>query len=55
MEERAQEQYFRDKNRAFEKRLSSLSRNNKLGKDYFTKRFAGQMLGMGRDLYKVLR
>ena len=55
MEERAQEQYFRDKNRAFEKRLSSLSRNNKLGKDYFTKRFAGEMLGMGRDLYKVLR
>ena len=55
MEERAQERYFRDKNRAFEKRLSSLSRNNKLGKDYFTKRFAGEMLGMGRDLYKVLR
>ena len=30
MEERAQEQYFRDRNRMFEKRLSSLSRNNKL-------------------------
>ena len=55
MEERAQEQYFRDKNRAFEKRLGALSRNNRLGQNYFTRRFAGELLGMGKDLYKVLR
>ena len=55
MEEKGQEKYFRDRNRAFEKRLGALSRNNKLGQNYFTRRFAGEVLGMGTDLYKVLR
>ena len=54
LEERAQEQYFRDRNKAFEKRLGFLSRGTKRGQDAFTRRFAGEMLGLGPDLYRVL-
>ena len=54
-EEKQQEQFFRNKNRAFEKRLGKLSRYNTQGRNYYTQRFAGEMMGLGRDLYKVLR
>ena len=53
-EEKQQERFFKGKQRAFKKRLGGLSRYNQDGIDYFTRRFAGEMLGIGKDLYKVL-
>lgn len=54
-EEKQQAKFSRSKNRAFEKRLGGLSRYNMQGNNYYTQRFAGEILGVGRDLYKVLR
>ena len=53
-EEQAQENFFRSKNRQFEKRLGALSRYSTQGRDQYINRFAGEVLGLGRDLYKVL-
>ena len=53
-EENAQNNYFASKNRAFEKRLGALSYYSTQGKDQYIDRFAGEVLGLGRDLYKVL-
>ena len=53
-EDIAQRNYFASKDRAFKKRLGALSYYSTQGEDQYIKRFAGEVLGLGRDLYKVL-
>lgn len=54
-EEKAIDNFFSQQSRANKKRLGYYSRGHTQGNDLYTKRFAGQMLGMGPDLYKVIR
>ena len=54
-EEQGQERFFRDRDRGFKKRLGSLNRYHRGRKDYYTRQFAGEVFGMGPDLFKVLR
>ena len=53
-EKQAQENFFRGQNRQFKKRLGALSRYSTQGKNQYINRFAGEVLGLGRDLYKVV-
>lgn len=54
-EEEQQEKYFRNRDRGFEKRLGSLTRGHNARKNYYTRQFAGEVFGIGPDLFKVLR
>ena len=49
------DKYFKQQARANKKRLGYYSRGYVKGDDAYTRRFAGEMLGMGRDLFKVIR
>ena len=50
-----QEKFFRNRDRSFEKRLGSLNRYHRGRKNYYTRQFAGEVFGIGPDLFKVLR
>ncbi len=54
-EEKQINKFFRQQERANKKRLGYYSRGYVQGDDAYTRRFAGEMLGMGRDLFKVIR
>ena len=54
-EDKQIEKYFKQQARANKKRLGYYSRGYVKGDDAYTRRFAGEMLGMGRDLFKVIR
>ena len=54
-EEELQEKYFRNRDRGFEKRLGSLVRGHTARKNYYTRQFAGEVFGIGPELFKVLR
>lgn len=54
-EEKQIDKFFRQQKRANKKRLGYYSRGYVKGDDAYTRRFAGEMLGMGRDLFKVIR
>ena len=54
-EDKLIEKYFKQQERANKKRLGAYSRGYVKGDDAYTRRFAGEMLGMGRDLFKVIR
>ena len=54
-EEKQIDKFFRAQERANKKRLGHYSRGYVQGDDAYTQRFAGEMLGMGRDLFKVIR
>ena len=53
-EEEGQERFFRSRDRNFKKRLGALNRYTTQGRNQYINRFAGEVLGLGRDLYKVL-
>ena len=53
-DEKATEKYFKQLSRDNKKRLRAYSRGYVKQNNSFTRRFAGEMLGMGRDLFKVL-
>ena len=53
-EDIAQNNYFASKDRAFKKRLGALSYYTTQGKEQYINRFAGDVLGLGKDLYKIL-
>lgn len=54
-EEKQIQKFFRQQERANKKRLGYYSRGYVQGDDSYTGRFAGEILGMGRDLFKVIR
>ena len=54
-ESQQQEKYFRGRDQEFEKRLGFLNRAHNARKNYYTRQFAGEVFGMGPDLFKVLR
>lgn len=54
-EEQQQEKYFRNRERGMEKRLGNLVRGHTARKNYYTRQFAGEVFGIGPELFKVLR
>ena len=54
-EEKQIEKYFRHLEKTNKKRLGLYSRGYIQGDDAYIRRFAGEILGMGRDLFKVIR
>ena len=53
-EEQSIEKNYRRDSRLSKKRLGIISRNNVKGKNRYANRFAGEVLGIDRDLHRIL-